>query len=178
MTLGHRVSALLDAAGVAHALIGATALAAAGVVRSTFDVDFLTTDDRSLDPHLWQSLRAGDAAVEIRRGDADDPLAGVVRVSASEQRPVDLIVGRYGWQQRAVERAQPLSTGYRVALPRDLILLKLFAGGAQDRWDVQQLLVAVADPSLLRDVEMDLQELPAGARELWAEIRSRHEETR
>ena len=44
MTLVDRVSARLQAAGIPHALIGAAALAAAGVARSTFDIDLLTVD--------------------------------------------------------------------------------------------------------------------------------------
>jgi hypothetical protein len=47
MTLADRVTSVLDESRVAHALIGATALAAAGVVRSTLDIDVLALDGRS-----------------------------------------------------------------------------------------------------------------------------------
>jgi hypothetical protein len=43
--------------------------------------------------------------VEIRRGDADDPLAGVVRLASPGNRPADLVVGRSAWQARTLERA-------------------------------------------------------------------------
>ncbi len=170
MTLGDRVAAVLDTARIAHALIGATALAAAGVARSTFDLDFLTTSMQALDAAVWHGLRDAGVDVEIRRGDVDDPLAGVVRVSASGERPVDLIVGRFEWQRRAVERARLLSTGARVVLPRDLVLLKLYAGGTQDVWDVRQLLNALTDVPLASEVEADLSDLPPAARELWIGI--------
>jgi hypothetical protein len=47
-------------------------MAAHGVSRSTFDIDFLTTDRRVLDAAMWVI----EAVVEVRPGDADDPLAG------------------------------------------------------------------------------------------------------
>ena len=94
MTLLARVCELLDGAQVAHALIGAAALAARGVARSTYDIDLLTTDGRVLAAAFWDSLRAGGASVDVRRGDDEDPLAGVVRVTAAGDRPVDVIVGK------------------------------------------------------------------------------------
>jgi hypothetical protein len=171
MTLGRRVARQLDAEGIPHALIGAAALAAAGVARSTFDVDLLTIDDRALDHTVWDPLRQTGVVVEVRRGDADDPLAGVVRLSARDDRPVDVVIGRHAWQQRAIDRARTLTTGDRVVQPRDLVLLKLYAGGTQDLWDIRQLLDLGADSKLIADVDADLDELPASARERWAEVR-------
>lgn len=171
MTLGERVIAALEERGIAHAIIGATALAAAGVARSTLDLDLLTLDSRLLDPKHWNDLRAAGADVDVRRGDSDDPLAGVVRISMADERPVDIILGRYAWQGRAVERAVRLPDGRRLVQARDLVLLKLYAGGTQDLWDVRQLLAAVDHRSLVADVEQDLGDLPAGARELWANVR-------
>ena len=171
MTLADRVTQVLTGAGIAHAMIGAGAMAAAGVARSTFDLDFLTTDTRVLDEALWRPPRAAGIAVEVCLGDIDDPLAGAVRASAATERPVDVIVGRFAWQTRAVARARVLLTGMRVALARDVILLKLFAGGVQDMWDVRQLLAVVDDPALVSDVEADLGDLPPAAAALWARIR-------
>ena len=170
--LSERVSAALTALEVPHALIGAAALAAAGVVRSTIDVDFLVMDRRILDPGVWTEVTDDDGFVEVRHGDADDPLAGVVRISASGDRPVDVMVGRMAWQQRAIDRASRLPSGMRVVLPRDLVLLKLYAGGVQDRWDIQQLRNAAGDPELDRDVEAELDDLPPGARDVWRSLLS------
>jgi hypothetical protein len=74
------VSALLDRRGVPHAVIGAVALAVHGVPRATADVDVLVTDPRCLDATWWESFVAAGATVDVRRGDAEDPLAGVVVV--------------------------------------------------------------------------------------------------
>ena len=168
MTLAARVTALLHQAQIPHAVVGAAALAAAGVVRSSLDLDLLTLDQRVLDRRLWTALADEGVEVEVRRGDADDPLAGVVRAAAAGERPVDVIVGRFAWQQRAIERARALPSGERVVLPRDLVLLKLFAGGAQDLWDIRQLLAATAERAVLvAQVEEDLPGLPEPATALW-----------
>ena len=171
MTLLDRVCAALDAAGVRCALIGAAALAAAGVARSTYDIDLLATDPRSLGEDVWTAARAGGASVEIRRGDADDPLLGVVRISSAGERPVDVVVGRFDWQRRAIERAERPGSGPAVVRPSDLILLKLHAGGPQDLWDIQQLLALPNAAALAAMVDADLAALPADARERWTLVR-------
>jgi hypothetical protein len=50
------VADLLASERIPFALIGASALAARGVSRSTHDLDLLTTDSRVLDPTLWVVL--------------------------------------------------------------------------------------------------------------------------
>lgn len=167
------VVAKLDERGILCALIGAEALALRGVSRATADRDLLVTDLGALDAALWSSLNGEGAEVEIRRGEADDPLAGVVRFRAEGDRPVDLIVGRHEWQTRLLERSEILDLGdVRVAVPRsaDLVLLKLFAGGPQDAWDIAQLLADEDRLSLVREIEGRIRELPEEARRLWQKI--------
>ena len=169
MTLLERVVALLEEAGVPHALIGAAALASAGVARSTFDIDLLVVSDVVLRESTWAAL--AEAIVEIRHGDADDPLRGVVRIESGTERPVDVIVGKHAWQARAIERATRDGNGPPVVRPRDLVLLKLYAGGTQDTWDVRELL-RVCGRQLAGEVEADLEALPAEMRSRWNESRA------
>lgn len=172
MTLLDRVARILETHRVPHALIGAAALAARGIARSTYDIDLLTTDSRVLAPGFWDPLTAEGVAVDVRRGDAEDPLSGVVRLDDSEDRPVDVIVGKHAWQTRAVERAERPGAGTPIVTVRDLILLKLYAGGAQDVWDVRELLRLPGGETLIADVTAELEEHSRQMRELWAEIRS------
>jgi hypothetical protein len=72
------VRRVLDGSGVRYALIGAHAMAARGYPRFTVDVDLLTTDPRVLDAAFWAALERDGTQVDARRGDADDPLGGVV----------------------------------------------------------------------------------------------------
>lgn len=171
MALLDEVDAALQAAGVRCALIGAAALAAAGVARSTYDLDLLAVDARVLDEAMWAAVRAGGASVEIRRGDADDPLLGVVRISSAGERPIDLIAGRFDWQRRAIERAGRPREGPPVVRPSDLILLKLYAGGAQDLWDIQQVLALPDGAAVAAMVDADVAVLPPGARERWVVVK-------
>lgn len=168
MTLLRRVAAHLAGARVPHALIGAAALAARGIARSTFDIDLLTTDPRVLDATLWSPLRETGTRVDVRRGDLDDPLGGVVVIESGDDRPVDVVLGKHAWQTRAVERAEPMPDGPAVVLARDLILLKLYAGGTQDLWDVRELLRMPGAEQLRAAVDEDLQDLPKTMRHRWA----------
>jgi len=54
----------------------------------------------------------------------------------------------------------------------DLILLKLYAGGPQDRWDIAQLLAAGDHGALVEEVELRLPDLPSEASALWKSLRS------
>jgi hypothetical protein len=167
MKLLDDVSGLLDAHGVSHALIGAAALAAAGVARSTYDVDLLTGDSRVLQRDLWNGLRELGASIEIRRGDEEDPLGGVVRIESGTDRPVDLIVAKHNWQIRAVQRAARPAGGPPVVMPADLILLKLYSGGTQDLWDIRELLRLPEGANWAAAVEADLVALPESMRDRW-----------
>lgn len=175
LSLLARLVSALERAGVPHALIGAAALAAHGVSRSTLDIDLLAMDPRCLDRGLWQPLRREGISAEVRRGDEADPLAGVVAFAAPGERPVDLVVGKRAWQRSVLERAEA-GRFEEVALPlvraADLILLKLFAGGPQDAWDIAELLAAGDRMALTAEVESHLTELPTEARALWQRLRA------
>lgn len=174
MSLLGRVAAALREVGISFATIGAIALAARGVSRSTLDIDLLSTDVRCLDSEVWSAVESGGAISEIRRGDVEDPLAGVVRIRQEGERPVDVVVGRARWQGEAVRSAEPLAV-LDVIIPVvrsvDLVLLKLFAGGPQDAWDIGQLLAANRDGTLAAAVEKSLPRLPRHATALWQRIR-------
>lgn len=165
------VAGHLAGEGVAHALIGAAALAAAGVSRSTFDLDLLVSDRRVLSSAFWRPLAERGATVDVRRGDDEDPLAGVVRIELGDSRPVDVVVGRHAWQARAVARARTGIAPAPVVDPRDLVLLKLYAGGPQDLWDIRQLLALPTAEKLAAEVDSDLAELPAELARRWADAR-------
>lgn len=171
------ISAFLAARSVPHALVGAAALAVHGVSRSTFDADLFTTDASVLSNSAWGALLERGVAVDVRVGDYGDPLAGIVRFSHAGQRSVDLVVGRGAWQKDVLARAKPLRLGeveLNVATPADLVLLKLFAGGPQDAWDIEQLLGVVGGrEAVAAQVEATLPRLPPEAAALWGRIAPR-----
>jgi len=143
LNLLDRILADLAARRIPAAVIGALALAAHGVVRASEDLDLLVLDRSVLARDFWTDWTA-TSEIEIRRGDPDDPLAGVVRIRADGEI-LDLVVGREPWMPAVLERRIEIQLGPR-ALPvvsrADLVLLKLFAGGPQDLLDVELLLAA------------------------------------
>lgn len=175
MSLLGIVAAELRRRGVAFAVVGAGALAVHGIVRGTRDVDLLALDAGCLDDATWAWLRASGCDVDIRRGDVDDPLAGVVRALRSDGEQVDVLVGRSPWQAGVLERAAPHTVAdarVPVASRADLVLLKLYAGGPQDAWDVAALLADDEGSTVAREVEQRLPALPPECRALWARIRA------
>ena len=173
VTLVERVAKLFEEQQIAYALIGASAVAARGLPRSTYDVDLLTVDKRVLDDQLWEPIRAF-AYIEVRRGDHFDPLKGVVWLRSDKERPIDVVVGRWKWEQRVIERAELVhsAAGYLPTVTAsDLILLKLAASGAQDAWDVSRLLKVVPQ-EVIAQVEERLPDLQQDARDLWQRIRA------
>ena len=168
-----RTAAVLNAAEVRFALIGAAAMAARGVSRSTVDQDLLVTDVRVLQADFWAGV---GAVVDARPGDASDPLAGVVRLTEDGQRPVDVVIGRGTWMAEILARTPTLAVPggvLPVADPGDLILLKLYAGGSQDLWDIEQLLAAAEPSGALADVvAARLAAAPPALRDLWERRRS------
>jgi hypothetical protein len=99
----------------------------------------------------------------------------VVSFFSHGERNVDLVVGKHRWQQDALHRARPAPVGgldLPVVALSDLVLLKLFAAGPQDAWDLEQLLSG-AEASVAEEVERRIDGLPRESRELWRRLSSR-----
>ena len=165
---------ILRRRGIPFAVIGAAALAAHGVSRATRDLDLLAVAPAALEPDTWRELRAIGVEVQIRRGDAEDPLAGVVRLTTVGEHPIDLVVGKAAWQAELVGRATD-SVVEDVSIPvadrAGLVLLKLYAGSPQDAWDIEQLLACPDRDRVTAEVERVLPLLPPEARRLWERVR-------
>ena len=87
--------------------------------------------------------------------------------------PVDLVVGKSPWQAAIAGRARPaVVAGVRLPVARasDVVLLKLYGGGPQDAWDIEQLLAAGDRATLVAEVEAVITGLPAESRDLWRRI--------
>ena len=170
------VTRVLDAAEVSYALIGAHAMAVRGYPRFTVDIDLLTTDARVLDAATWVPLIELGARVDRRRGDHEDPLAGVVRIVLADDTNIDVVVGRWVWEQQVVARAERMTVlGVTIAVPTtsDLILLKLAAGGHLDLHDAAALLALADRARVIADVEARLGDVRPDVRSLWGDLLSR-----
>jgi len=149
-------------------------MAVHGVSRATRDLDLLAVGTAALEPDTWRDLRATGVEVQIRRGDTGDPLAGVVRLAVAGEDPIDLVVGKAAWQADLVRRS-PDSVIEDISLPvvdrAGLVLLKLYAGGPQDAWDIEQLLACPERARVTAEVERTLPLLPPETRRLWERVR-------
>lgn len=167
------VVAALESINAHYAVIGGQAVAMRGHPRLTVDYDFLTTDRRVFEREIWARLEERGAIVDVRKGDPDDPLAGVVHITFIEERDADVVVAKWKWEQAVIERAERLPLeGISVPIPRtsDLILLKLAAGGYLDLQDVYALLHTGDREQLIREVDQIIGALPDDAQESWKRI--------
>lgn len=164
----------LSAAEIPAALIGAAALALRGVPRSSADTDLLVIGTGALASTPWAALDDAPTTVEIRAGEAGDPLAGVVRIVRDAEQ-VDVVVLRGAtWQREVLAEATPMRFGngeVPVCTAGGLVLLKLYAGGYHDRQDVLALL-ALHGPELRAEVDRRIAGLTSDAIELWHELRT------
>lgn len=173
MPLLARVVEVLERSEIPFALIGAAAMAAHGVSRSTYDTDLFSVGKSALDDSLWQALVVDGIDVDVRHGDDDDPLLGVVRFTHGTET-IDLVVGRSEWQRVVIARARPtqvFSLNLPIVTIEDLIVLKLYAGGVQDRWDIEQLLASAASSIILADIDARVLSLPERSQALWRTLR-------
>jgi hypothetical protein len=168
------VCRVLDAIAAPYALIGAHAMAARGYPRFSVDVDLLTTDPRVLDRETWSGLKDEGAAVDPRRGDDQDPLAGVVHIMLTDGTDIDVVLARWKWEADVIARAEVLTVAQevRIAVPltSDLILLKLAAGGFMDLRDAAALLEISDREAVVREIESRIDEVQPDVRGVWREL--------
>jgi hypothetical protein len=170
-----QIAAALETIGAPFALIGGRAVIMRGYVRATLDYDFLTTDPRVLDPSSWRDLAVQGVVVDCRRGDLDDPVAGVARLTFENGDQADVLVAKWKWEAAIIARAEPIEVDGRtipVPVTSDLILLKLAAGGVMDLQDATILLRAGDRERLVAEVEGHLGELDADAESAWGRVKA------
>jgi hypothetical protein len=161
----------LERKEISAALMGAAAMAPHGVGRVTFDFDLLTVSREVLVSAFWDGITG---EIDVRKGDFDDPLAGVVRCRRRGQAQVDVVVSKDKYARDIVERAERhvvADVSMPVVQLADLILLKLDAGGTQDKWDIDRILANADVAALSAQIEERLSQLPSDARDLWMRIK-------
>jgi hypothetical protein len=97
-----------------------------------------------------EALKQAGLTTEIRRGDLEDPIPGLVRVSDSFGNQVDVLLGIRGLDLKAFSRTVevPLEgTRLRFVGREDFIAMKVAAGGPVDLLDAENAIAA--DPKSL-----------------------------
>lgn len=151
---GQSALLLLDAVGVLaarkipYAVIGAMAASVHGIVRASMDADAVLSLTIQETPTLEREFRAAGFQTELRRGDPDDPIAGVLSLTDAYRNRVDLLVGLRGLDPDAFLRTVELifhDAELRVVGLEDFIAMKIFAGGPQDLVDARAAITAAGD---------------------------------
>lgn len=125
----------------AFALIGGFAVSAWGVPRATQDIDFAIAIG-SANPHTLATFLGG----RFEPGEPDDPLKGVLHTSiqvGSDSVPLQLILFPSSLTEitfRRVETFSVMDQTVPVVSWQVLVLLKLYAGGPQDKLDAHHIL--------------------------------------
>lgn len=134
---------LLAREKIGYAVIGAMAASVHGVVRASVDADaVLSLTVRELSP-LEKKFQVAGFRTELRRGDAEDPIPGLLALNDSFGNRVDLLAGLRGLEDAAFTRAieVPFQGGeLRIIGREDFIAMKLFANGPQDLADARHAL--------------------------------------
>lgn len=156
-----------------HALIGAVALAVHGAPRYSADLDLMTLETDVLREVFWEEAEV--QPLELRRGDWDDPIAGLVVFPTPEgEIPVELVVGRGYAAKFAIETAvMNPQVGCPVVTPLGLALLKLEAGGTRDLNDIMALQEAqktLTGWDLVAAVSPHIPKLSRDARASWDQV--------
>jgi predicted nucleotidyltransferase len=139
----------LNKRGIPYAIIGAFAASFYGVVRASLDADAVisilspaVTDDFCANLNSW-----GLNAV-YRKGDTEDPIAGVINIEDQFSNRVDLLMGIRGMRQEVFSRcqeAQFMGVSIKLVSIEDFIALKIFAGSPKDVGDVMGVMDVSGD---------------------------------
>jgi hypothetical protein len=141
-----------------YAVIGALALSVYGAVRASTDVDALLHVPFRRLKDLQTSLRAAGFSTNLRRGEPDDPVQGLLVISDSFGNQVDLLGGLKGLDPQVFSRTLKVPFAdqvLRFAGREDFIAMKCFAGAPQDLLDARSAYdgaQAPIDLDLLRTV--------------------------
>jgi hypothetical protein len=130
---------------VPSAVVGGFAVSFHGVVRGTDDADATVwLKGTSLDQAgLLQELKRAGFQAELRAGEADDPIAGVIVVHDKFGNRTDLLLGVRGMDPAASSRAVAstlLGSPVKIIGAEDLMAMKIFAGGSRDLEDARNVL--------------------------------------
>jgi hypothetical protein len=170
----------LDAAGIDHALIGAFAVGLYGAPRNTGDLDLLAWDQRLFEQATWEPLSRARLVVDIRVGDDEDELVGVVRIAPGAALPIDVVMPRGDWVRQVLDRARARARRVAISgtsvlvvdLP-DLVLTKLYAGGPLDERDILDVLGCCEElGAVAAAVDARVVELPERCARAWRGLRA------
>jgi hypothetical protein len=128
-----------------YAVIGALAASIHGAVRASMDADAVVSLGLNAAQRLQQLFEAMSLQTELNRGDAEDPIPGLLRLSDQFGNRVDLLIGLRGMETDAYSRTLVVpfqGTALKFIGREDFIAMKVFAGGPVDIADATRAITA------------------------------------
>ena len=135
-----KVIKLLNKLRIPYAIVGAFAASFYGLVRASLDADAVISVEKNKKKleKLLSSLKKEAWKTDIRQGDSNDPVRGVINIEDKFKNRVDLLTGISGMKEDVFDRVMPasfLKTKIKIVGIEDFIAMKIFAGSAKDIQD-------------------------------------------
>ena len=141
---------LLATEQIDYAVIGALAASIHGAIRASMDADAVLSLGLQEAGKLEHAFKAAQFRTELARGDFEDPIPGLLRLSDGFGNRVDLLIGLRGLEAAAFSRAVEVpfkGKTLKFIGREDFIAMKVFAGGPVDIADAARA-VSAAGASL------------------------------
>jgi hypothetical protein len=135
----------LRSRNIEYAVIGAIAASIHGVVRASMDADAVLSLTVQKAADLERDFKEEGLRTEFTRGDMDDPIPAMLRLSDPYENRVDLLIGLRGLEREAFVRALDIpfqGETLKFIGREDFIAMKAFAAGPMDLLDARRALIA------------------------------------
>ena len=136
---------LLASHKIEYAVIGALAASVHGAVRASMDADVVLSVRLPEAKDLGSTLTAAGFQTELTRGDLEDPIPALLKVTDRFGNRVDLLIGLKGLDPQAFSRAIDVpfqGKTLRFIGREDFVAMKAFAGGPMDLVDAARAITA------------------------------------
>ena len=136
---------VLQTQGIGYAVVGAIAASVHGAVRASMDADVVLSLAVQKALEMEQVFKAAGFQTELSRGDFNDPIPGLLRLSDRHGNRVDLLIGLRGMESAAFSRSIQIpfqGETLQFIGREDFIAMKVFAGGPMDLIDAKRALTA------------------------------------
>ena len=136
---------VLDAQEIKYAVVGALAASVHGAIRGSADADVLIGASLQEATRIDEAFRRGGFQSVLSRGDPQDDIPAIIRVTDTFGNRVDVLVGLRGLDAQAFSRTiqVPFHGSTLDFIGReDFIAMKVFAGGPIDLQDAERAVAA------------------------------------
>jgi len=154
---------ILNKLHIPYAIIGAFAASFYGIVRASIDADAVISLSKSKEniEDLLTELKKLKVTVTHRKGDTQDPIAGVINIEDDFKNRADLLLDILGMKEDAFLRVHEtvfMDSSINIIGAEDFIAMKIFAGNEKDINDaigVLKISFEEIDLNLLKELTLN-----------------------